>query len=93
MRENEEQTYTCSECGAVVNEENLHTFDEHVLCDECLERLTMTYFAFHRKASLITINSTLSTIRATSIASGGTTVMMLTAQNPIRIIQMCISRI
>ena len=42
MRENEEQTYTCSECGAVVNEENLHTFDEHVLCDECLERLTVT---------------------------------------------------
>ena len=42
MRENEEQTYTCSECGAVVDEENLHTFDEHVLCDECLERLTVT---------------------------------------------------
>ena len=42
MRENEEQTYTCSECGAVVNEENLHTFGEHMLCDECLERLTVT---------------------------------------------------
>ncbi len=69
MRENEEQTYTCSECGAVVDEGNLHTFDEHVLCDECLERLTVTYFAFHRKASLITINSTLSTIQATSIVS------------------------
>ena len=42
MRENEEQTYTCPECGAVVNEENLHIFDEHMLCDECLERLTVT---------------------------------------------------
>ena len=42
MRENKEQTYTCSECGAVVNEENLHTFGEHMLCDECLERLTVT---------------------------------------------------
>ena len=87
MRENEEQTYTCSECGAVVDEGNLHTFDEHVLCDECLERLMVTYFAFHRKASLITINSILSIIRATSIVSGGITAMMLTVQNPIRIIQ------
>ena len=93
MRENEEQTYTCSECGAVVDEENLHTFGEHMLCDERLERLTVTYFAFHRKASLITINSTLSTIRATSIASGGITAMMPTAQNPIKIIRMCILRI
>ena len=93
MRENEEQTYTCSECGAVVDEGNLHTFDEHVLCDECLERLTVTYFAFLRKENLIMINSTLSTIQATSIVSGGITVMMLTAQNPIRIIRMCISRI
>ena len=42
MRENEEQTYTCSECGAVVNEGNMYTFDEHVLCDVCLERLTVT---------------------------------------------------
>ena len=42
MRENEEQTYTCSECGAVVDERNLHTFGEHMLCDECLERLTVT---------------------------------------------------
>ena len=42
MREHEEQTYTCSECGAVVDEGNLHTFDERVLCDECLERLTVT---------------------------------------------------
>ncbi len=30
MRENEEQTYTCSECGAVVDEESIHTFDERV---------------------------------------------------------------
>ncbi len=42
MRENEEQTYACSECGAVVDEENLHTFGEHMLCDECLERLPAT---------------------------------------------------
>ena len=93
MRENEEQTYTCSECRVIVNEENLHTFGKHMLCDECLERLTVTYFAFHRKASLITINSTLSTIQATSIVSGGTTAMTATLQNPIRIIRMCISRI
>ena len=93
MRENEEQTYTCSECGAVVDEGNLHTFDEHMLCDERLERLTVTYFAFLRKENLIMINSTLSTIQATSIVSGGNTAMTATLQNPIRIIRMCISRI
>ena len=38
---NNEQTFLCSECGAVVTEETLIEFDGRILCGTCLENLTV----------------------------------------------------
>ena len=36
MKENQ----ICSECGAVLTEENVHTFDGHTMCEDCFNRHT-----------------------------------------------------
>lgn len=38
----EENIMTCSECGAVLNEEYARHFDGHILCEDCLRRTTVT---------------------------------------------------
>ena len=32
--------FICSECGAVLTEENVHTFDGHTMCEDCFNRCT-----------------------------------------------------
>ncbi len=35
-----EEISTCSECGAVLTEENMQSFDGHAMCQECFRRST-----------------------------------------------------
>lgn len=37
-----ENNIICSECGAVLTEENSHVFDSHTMCEECFNRCTVT---------------------------------------------------
>ncbi len=37
-----ENNLICSECGAVLKEENAHTFDGQVMCEHCFNELTTT---------------------------------------------------
>ena len=37
----EEKKFVCSECGAKLTEENLHTFDGHAFCEACYDSKTV----------------------------------------------------